>query len=88
MEAADLPVDESSLTGEAHPVRKTAQPERELHRNPIHAHNMVFAGSTVIPGGGRAVVVATGICTEFSRIAALAQLVRPEPSPLQKEVVG
>jgi magnesium-transporting ATPase (P-type) len=86
VEAADLRVDESNLSGEAHPVRKTAQPEREVHRNPIHAHNMVFAGSTVIAGGGSAVVIATGMRTEFGRIAALAQLVRPEPSPLQKEV--
>ena len=86
VDAAHLRVDESSLTGESHPVRKTAHPESGVVRTIIHAHNVVFAGSLVMSGSGRAVVAATGMATEFGRIARLTQAVEPEPSPLQIEV--
>ena len=82
----DLRVDESSLTGEAHPVHKTAEAEREPPATAIQAHNILFAGSTVMAGSGRAVVTATGMDTEFGRIARLTQEVRQDPSPLQVEV--
>jgi potassium/sodium efflux P-type ATPase len=86
IEASDVRCDESNLTGEAAPVRKVADAEREAPKTPIQAHNMVFAGSTIISGGGSAVVTATGMRTEFGRIAQLTQDVQPEPSPLQVEV--
>jgi magnesium-transporting ATPase (P-type) len=86
VDASDLRVDESGLTGESHPVQKAARPDPEPPANAIHAHDLVFAGSTVIAGEGRAVVVATGMGTEFGRIASLTQAVREQPSPLQKEV--
>ncbi len=86
IEASDLRSDESSLTGEAVPVHKTAHAEPALPPTPIQAHNMVFAGSTVTSGGATAVVTATGMTTRFGRIAALTQAVQPEPSPLQVEV--
>ena len=86
IEASDVRCDESNLTGEAVPVRKVADAEREAPKTPIQAHNMVFAGSTIISGGGSAVVTATGMRTEFGRIAQLTQAVQPEPSPLQVEV--
>ena len=86
IEASEVRCDESNLTGEAVPVHKVADPEREAPRTPIQAHNMVFAGSTIISGGGSAVVTATGMRTEFGRIAQLTQAVQPEPSPLQVEV--
>jgi magnesium-transporting ATPase (P-type) len=81
----DLRVDESSLTGEAHPVLKSARLERAgcLARQ---AANLAFAGSDVVAGRGRAVVTATGMATEFGRIAHLTQAVRPGLSPLQQEV--
>jgi P-type Ca2+ transporter type 2C len=86
VDASDLRLDESSLTGEAHPVQKTAQPERKLPDAPVHARNMVFAGSTVMSGLARAVVSATGMQSEFGKIARLTQEVPQEPSPLQIEV--
>jgi Ca2+-transporting ATPase len=86
IEAVDLRADESSLTGEAHPVHKTAEAEREMPPVLVQAHNMVFAGSTMLEGAGRAVVTSTGMDTEFGRIARLTQAVRVEPSPLQVEV--
>jgi magnesium-transporting ATPase (P-type) len=86
VDASDLRSDESSLTGEAVPVHKVAEPEETLPPTPLHAHNVVFAGSTIISGDATAVVIATGMHTEFGRIASFTQEVRPEPSPLQVEV--
>ncbi len=86
IEAADLRVDESSLTGEAHPVHKVADAEPVPPASALHAQNLVFAGSTILAGSARAIVVATGMATEFGRIARLAQSVPQEPSPLQVEV--
>jgi len=86
IEAVDLRADESSLTGEAHPVYKTAEAERRAPDTRLHAHNMLFAGSSVVAGSGKGVVTATGMRTEFGRIAELTQTVELEPSPLQREV--
>jgi len=84
--AVDVRADESSLTGEAVPVHKSADAEQEPPKTPMQAHNMVFAGSSVTSGNATAVVIRTGMRTEFGRTAALTQSVRPEPSPLQIEV--
>ena len=48
--------------------------------------NVVYAGTTVAAGTGRAVVFATGMDTEFGKIAHLTQTVGEELSPLQKEM--
>jgi magnesium-transporting ATPase (P-type) len=66
-----LRVDESALTGESYPV----EPERE-----------VFAGTYVASGSAQALVTATGMRTRFGRIAELAQRVRRERSPLEREL--
>jgi magnesium-transporting ATPase (P-type) len=83
---ADLRLDQSMLTGEAHPVLKTS--EAVLHGNLARAElpNLVFAGTSVVAGTGTAVVITTGMATEFGRIAHLTQSVGAEPSPLQKEL--
>ncbi len=86
IETSEIRCDESSLTGEAVPVHKVPDKEAGAPRTPIQAHNMVFAGSTIISGGGTAAVTATGMRTEFGRIAQLTQTVPQEPSPLQVEV--
>jgi magnesium-transporting ATPase (P-type) len=67
----DLRVDVSTLTGESRPV----EPER-----------LVYAGTHVVRGTAEAVVVATGMATEFGRIAELTQRAREEPSPLELEL--
>src|SRR5581483_7223118 len=86
VEAADLRVDESSLTGESHPVHKTHLPETSATVPVVQAHNMIFAGTSVSSGNGRAVVAATGMAREFGRIAHLTQAMRQGPSPLELEV--
>ncbi len=86
LNALDLRLDESSLTGESHPVHKTEMPEANWHIPVVQAHNMVFAGTTVVAGNGRAVIAATGMNREFGRIAQLTQAVPEEPSPLEREI--
>jgi magnesium-transporting ATPase (P-type) len=82
----ELRVDQSTLSGESHPVRKTSEAvlKEDLSRPEIP--NIVFAGTTVAAGTARAVVFATGMHTEFGKIAHLTQTVGAELSPLQKEM--
>jgi magnesium-transporting ATPase (P-type) len=86
VEEAELRVDQSTLTGESHPVRKTAGavPQDGLARS--EQPNLVFAGTTVAAGTGRAVVCATGMGTAFGTIAHLTQTVGETESPLQREM--
>jgi len=53
----------------------------------VEVPNLVFAGTTVTSGWGRAVVFATAMGTEFGKIANLTQTVAEELSPLQKEMI-
>jgi magnesium-transporting ATPase (P-type) len=69
--AADLRVDESTLTGESYPVEPRER---------------VLAGTYVTAGSAEAVVTATGMETRFGRIAELAQRTRRERSPLEREL--
>lgn len=82
----ELRVDQSTLTGESQPVHKRvdALPPRDLPRAEIP--NLVFAGTSVIAGVGTAVVFATGMNTEFGKIAHLTQEVSQTLSPLQQEM--
>ncbi len=84
IDAAEMRVDNSSLTGESLPVRRTAEPILDGHI--LNVTNLVFAGTTVLSGRGRAVVYATGMRTEFGKIAHLSTHVESSPSPLQKEI--
>ncbi len=67
----ELRVDNSTLTGESRPV----EPER-----------LVYAGTHVARGTAEAAVVATGMATEFGRIAELTQRAKDDPSPLELEL--
>jgi magnesium-transporting ATPase (P-type) len=85
LQAASLSVAESSLTGESEPVLKdsaTLPASAPLGDRT----NMVFSGTAVTRGRGRAVVTATGMATEMGRIATLLGRTREERIPLQREV--
>ena len=84
IEAIDLRVDNSSLTGEAQPKRRVAEAVTDGHA--LDIANLVFAGTTVLSGRGRAAVYATGMKTEFGKIARLTTTVEPGLSPLQHEI--
>ncbi len=83
---AELRVDQSTLSGESHPVRKTAEAVLQTNLSRLEFPNLVFAGTNVAAGTGRAVVFGTGMETEFGKIAHLTQSVGDELSPLQKEI--
>ena len=86
VEEAELRVDQSTLSGESHPVRKT---DDAFHRPDValvEIPNLVFAGTIVAAGTGKAVAYATGMETQFGKIAHLTQSVGEELSPLQKEM--
>ena len=86
LEENELRVDQSPLTGESRPVRKICQSPNGNNLNPVEKPNLVLAGTSVITGSGRAVVFATGMQTQFGKIAQLTQNVAETPSPLQKEL--
>jgi magnesium-transporting ATPase (P-type) len=84
---AELRVDQSTLSGESHPVRKTREAVLRTRVSRFELRNLVFAGTSVVAGEGTAVVFATGMNTELGKVANLTQSVRDEPSPLQKELI-
>ena len=85
VQAAALRVQEASLTGESEAVLKdVARLEGEVALG--DRRNMVFKGTAVVQGTGRAVVTATGMATEMGAIATLLEQTPAEATPLQTEV--
>jgi P-type Ca2+ transporter type 2C len=84
--AANVRVDEASLTGESSAVAKEAGAVFEPNTTIGDRRNMVFAGTVQTYGRGRVVVTATGMETEFGRIAKMLQEVEEEPSPLAQKM--
>ena len=85
LESVALRAAEAALTGESLPSSKeTGTLPGEL---PLGDRaNMVFSGTAVAHGHGRAVVTATGMSTEIGRIAGMLDAVPEEPTPLQTEL--
>jgi P-type Ca2+ transporter type 2C len=83
LEAMALQTHEAALTGESSPVEKGLAPLGDPDLAVGDRANMVFAGTTVTSGRGRALVVATGMRTELGRIARLLETVESAPTPLQ-----
>jgi len=83
--AAGLQTAESALTGESLPVEKDARPLDE-DAGVGDRHNMLWSGTAVTSGRGRAVVVATGMRTEMGRIAGLLEAAAVETTPLQRQL--
>ena len=79
--AANVAVDESSLTGESEPQSKRAWTS-ETREAPPDAR--FFAGSLVLTGHGFGRVTMTGVETQYGGIAALVTQTAPSPSPLQQ----
>lgn len=85
LEALSMKVDESSLTGESVPVEKsinvfppeTPQPDRK---------NMVYTGTSVTYGRGKAVITATGMSTAFGKLAGLLGEIERDKTPLQEKL--
>ena len=86
IEAVNLQDDEAALTGESVPVEKQMEALAEGEPAVADRTNMVYAGTIVTYGRGRAVIVATGMATEFGRIAESLQSVVQSKTPLQQSL--
>ena len=86
LSSAGLLVNEASLTGESTPQRKEADADVDPDADLAERPTAVFAGTTVLDGQGRAVVIAVGDDTELGRVAELTARAGEEPTPLQKEM--
>jgi len=67
--ARNLKIDEASLTGESVPVGKTSDVIHGADRATTEQKNMIFKGTHIVTGAGRAVVTATGLSTSIGRVA-------------------
>lgn len=83
LEVHALECDEATLTGESIPVRKETDP-LGLDILVPDRKNMVFAGTVVTYGRAKAVVTATGMATEFGRIAEQVAATEAKKTPLEK----
>jgi Ca2+-transporting ATPase len=82
IEAVNLKINEAPLTGESVPIEKViATLPDEV--NIGDKRNMVFMGTAAVYGRGTAVITATGMTTEFGKIAGMLQDVKTERTPLQ-----
>lgn len=88
IESASMKVEEAALTGESVPVIKTADViECGGVDVPLgDRKNMVFMGSTVVYGRGKAVIVGTGMNTEMGKIADALQTAKEGKTPLQQKL--
>ncbi len=86
VEEYGLRVNNAALTGEAVAARKTADASTQTGISDLERPNLIFAGTSVTSGTGKAVVYATGMLTQFGRIAHLTQTVQEAPSPFEKEL--
>ncbi len=86
IEEYGLRTNNATLTGEAIPARKMADPSYQTGISELDQPNLIFAGTSIASGTGRAVVTATGMSTQFGRIAHLTQSIAEEPTPFQKEL--
>ena len=89
IESSGMKVDNSSFSGESKPVKRDASSlvtgggQIEL----IESINLIFAGTSVVMGRGKGVVFATGMSTEFGKIARLTSEVKRGISPLELETI-
>lgn len=90
IECASLKIEESALTGESVPVTKDEEmleiPEGEKGISLGDRKNMIYMGSTVVYGRGKAVITGTGMDTEMGKIADAISQAKEELTPLQKKL--
>ena len=91
IECASLKIEEAALTGESVPVTKQEEALTAGENGDValgDRKNMVFMGSTVVYGRGKAVVVATGMDTEMGKIADALSKAQEGKTPLQIKLAG
>ncbi len=85
LESYNLHVNEASLTGESNPVTKNLEIINKVVQIADQT-NMLFSGTTVTSGRGKAIATKTGMETELGKIATLVTKVKPVKTPLQKRL--
>jgi calcium-translocating P-type ATPase len=84
IEAFAVRVNTATVTGESQPQSRNAEPCTE--DDALHSRNILLAGTSLVAGDAQAIVYATGMHTEFGRIAHLVQSAGVETFPLQREI--
>lgn len=84
--AASLRIAEASLTGESVPVGQEAGHTHRSQGSWANRANMIFNGTSVTQGTGRAIVTGTGMNTQVGKIADMLSATEDEKTPLQKEM--
>jgi len=87
LEAHNLKIDEAALTGESAPVDKQTQ-ELPEGASLNDRRNMIFTGTIVVYGRGKALITTTGMQTEFGKIAQMVQAAPVEQTPLEKRMAS
>ena len=85
--ANNLEVIEASLTGESMPIKKNTKKANE-NTAMADRKNMVYLGTVISRGDGKAVVTTTGVATEIGHIASLVHETEEGATPLQKQMLG
>ena len=83
IEVANLQAEEAALTGESVPSEKQSDVLSDANLAVGDRKNLAFSGTAITYGRGRGIVVATGMSTEFGKIARLLQSVERQRTPLQ-----
>jgi len=86
LEAFNLKADEASLTGESVPVLKQTDALRDPALAVGDRTNLIYSGTTVTYGRGTALVVTTGMQTEFGKISGMLAALEETRTPLQKNL--
>ncbi|HEY9626352.1 MAG TPA: cation-translocating P-type ATPase [Coleofasciculaceae cyanobacterium] len=86
LEASNLQIRESALTGESQAVNKQTNAQLSENASLGDRINLVFSGTEVVQGRGTVLVTGTGMQTELGKIATALQGVETEPTPLQKRM--
>ncbi len=87
LESSRMQANESSLTGESVPVSKHEEPVEAGARLPERS-NILFKGTALTMGSGKAAVYATGMDTELGHISAMAEEAEPEETPLEQRLTA
>ena len=84
VEAFGVRVNNATITGES--LAKSKRSEATDEDETLHSKNVLLAGTSMVSGEARAIVFATGMHTEFGKIAHLTQSAKEPLSPLQQEI--
>ena len=80
-----IQTNEAILTGESFPQNKSSE-ILDLETELANRENMLYTGTTIVSGNCKAIVISTGMNTEFGKIAGLVQKIKSESTPLERKM--